>query len=230
MGDGLMPTITLPVVGTVERKWVWVGAATVAGLVAWSYWRKRSSTPVTVDEGVDGAPDAFVADGGASNVPGATGNATVTGANPEVIDTVSEWTADVVAKLSGAQWDVGYIYTTLGKWIAGETLNDPEKALVQAAVAAAGEPPGGPYPIKTALPTPTPTPTPAPVVPASVSVPLNVNLYDWTYQISQAYHIPYDLNIMRNLNPGISDYIKWLDTKPDKTPIFWKGTPPVRLR
>jgi len=158
-----MPTITLPMVGTIERKWVWVGAGTVAALVGWSYWRKRSNAPTTVVEGVDGTPDTFVPDGGQGNVPGQTGNASGSWDN-SVIDTVPEWTADVVAKLGLANWDSGYIYATIGKWIAGDTLTDPERSLVQAAVAAAGQPPGGPYPIRAALPTPAPTPTPAPYV------------------------------------------------------------------
>lgn len=79
---------------------------------------------------------------------------------------------------------------------------------------------------------PAPVPAPAPVVPSKVSVPLRVDLYDWTHKVALGYGIQYSLNIMRALNPGIDSYILWLDHGPGrpKTPIFHRGTPPVRIR
>jgi hypothetical protein len=162
-------TVTLPLVGTVPTKYVWVSAGLVAAVVGWSYWRKRSNSagPEPIIEGIDGA-EVPVGEDGWSNVPGSTGNASGAHDDAGVIDTVPEWTANVVGLLSSSDWDAGYVYTTLGKWLAGEPLSEPEKQLVMAALAAAGQPPGGPYPIKTAMPTvqaPPPVYTPPFAVP-----------------------------------------------------------------
>jgi hypothetical protein len=158
-----MATIDLPVIGPVDRKWVWIGGGTIAAFVAWSYYNNRSSDAPVIEEGVDGS-DVGLGDDGFGNRRGRTGDGT-TDQDNDVIDTVAEWTADVVEKLAATDWDTGYVYSTIGKWIAGEGLTTGEKTLVLAAIAASGQPPGGPYPIKTAQPTPTPTKPPKPPAP-----------------------------------------------------------------
>lgn len=153
-----MSTIDIPAIGPVDKKWVIAGGATVAVIVGYAYFRSsgRSGDDAPADGG-DPADDG-------TNAPGDTGDSSGSWSevDPDEIDTIQEWTADVVAKLSEANWDAQVVYATIGKWIAGEGLTAAEKLLVMAAIAAGGQPPGGPYPIKSATPIPTPTPDPDP--------------------------------------------------------------------
>lgn len=158
--------ITLPGIGPVDKKWVLAGGAAVVGIVGYAYFRRGSGaadTPETVQETPDAGGDIST-DSGYGNMPGATGNSngSWTQVDPDTIDTIQEWTADVVERLSGADWEPNFIYATLGKWFACEGLTEDEKRLVRAALVAGGTPPGGAPPIKSAIPTPTPTPTPPP--------------------------------------------------------------------
>lgn len=248
-----MATVDLPVVGTVDKKWLWIGGGTAAAVLAWAYYRRSQSGPTVIEEGIEGGVDPGGA--GWDNTPGRTGDSNRNEDN-DVIDTIPEWTEDVVRKLAATDWDTGFVYATIGKWIAGEGLTDNEVTLVRAAIAASGQPPGGPYPIKRAQPTPTPTPppppppppSPPPQPPASTGAPHNINLYDWVSGLNRDYP---GLNtsftkLFGNfrgdptaLNPDHRKYMKWLPTTPAKTPVFdpnWSGRqpplgiPPVRLR
>jgi len=240
-------TVDVPVVGNVDKKWLWIGGATLAAILGWAYYR-RSQAPTVIEEGIEG--NDFLTDDGSGNVPGQTGNSNTGGINPEVIDTLAEWTADVVQKLGVADWDTGFIYTTIGKWTAGEGLTISEKSLVLAAIAASGQPPGGPYPIKTAQPVPDPGPNPKPIPdpapvpgpgPSTVGAPLEVNLYDWAYQYGGFVKLfgSTDSGI-GSLNPGYRKYMRWDGPAGStKIPVFWSGwsgrtpplgIPPVRVR
>lgn len=242
-----MTTVDLPVVGNVDRKWLWIGGGTIAAVVAWAYYR-RSQTPATIEESIAG--NDFLTDDGSGNTRGRTGDSNVDDDGENVIDTVAEWTEEVVRKLAATDWDTGFVYATIGKWIAGEGLTQEEKTLVLAAIAAAGQPPGGPYPIKTGQPTPKPTPdppkpTPTPA-PTSVGAPHNINLYGWVDQLNRDYP-GLNTSFVRlfgnfrgdptALNPDHRKYMKWPGNP--KTPIFdpdWSGKqpplgiPPVRIR
>ena len=242
--------IKVPGVGAIPKKWLWGGAAVVGAVVAWSYWRARSNAPTVIEEGVDGA-DFPGLDG--PGVPGQTGNSSGQFGDPDVIDTVAEWTAAVTPKLEAAGFDPQMIALTIGKWIAGETLTDPEKQLVQAAIAMAGMPPGGPYPIKTALPgNPPPPPPPGndpppaqpalPPVGTTVGAPgPDVNVYTWTSNLNAQYPgLGLDLDRLRFLNPGMDKYLSWSGPAGStKIPTFnpnWSGKnpplgiPPMRIR
>lgn len=232
--------VDVPVVGNVDKKWLWIGGATLAGILAYAYY-KRSQAPTVIEEGIEG--NDFLTDDGSGNVPGGTGNSNVPNPNQEVIDTLAEWTADVVLKLGAADWDTGFIYTTIGKWTAGEGLVANEKALVLAAIAASGQPPGGPYPIKTAQPSnpgPDPGPGPGPNPdpgPTHVGAPLEINLYDWAHPYGGFVKLFGDNELgTGSLNPGYRKYMRWDGPAGStKIPKFHKwhptmGIPPVRVR
>jgi hypothetical protein len=248
-------TVELPAVGNVDKKWLWIGGGTVAAVLAYAYWKRSQEAAVPViEESVAG--NDFLTDDGSGNVPGRTGDSSGQYGQDDVIDTMQEWTADVVEKLGWADWNTGFIYTTIGKWIAGEGLTPAEKALVLAAIVASGQPPGGPYPIKTAIPAPgggdppPPPPPPPVVVPQTLSVPLEYNLYAWVDDINRTYGL--SLTFVRMfgsfkgdpsaLNPDARQYMRW-DNNPDgssvKLPKFYAGwpgggktlgIPPMRIR
>lgn len=238
-------TVDVPVVGNVDKKWLWIGGGTVAAILAWAYYR-RAQAPTTIEEAVDG--NDFLTDDGSGNVRGGTGNSNVSNPNTDVIDTLAEWTADVVLKLGSADWDTGFIYTTLGKWTSGEGLTTAEKALVLAAIAASGQPPGGPYPIKTAQPNPgggDPDPDPGggnpDPGPASVPAQHGVNLYTWAAPYGGFVKLFGDNELgLGSLNPGYRKYMRWDGPKGSTLiPSFWSGwsgrnpplgIPPVRVR
>lgn len=229
-------TIDVPVVGNVDKKWLWIGGGTLAAILAWAYYT-RSQAPTLIEESIEG--NDFLTDDGSGNSRGSTGNSNVD-ANPDVIDTLAEWTADVVQKLAAADWDTGFIYSTIGKWTAGEGLTADEKALVLAAIAASGQPPGGPYPIKTAQPTnPGPSdPGPSDPGPSTVGAPLGVNLYDWSAQYGGFVKLFGSTDSgAGSLNPGYRKYMEWetRDSQGNRIPRFHKwhptmGIPPVRIR
>lgn len=219
-----MKRVNVPGIGEVDSKWLWVGAAVVAAGVGWSYWRNQGSAGdgvEIIEEGIDGA-EVPVGDDGWGNRPGQTGDATGS-YGQDIIDTVPEWTAEVVSKLATADWDTGFVYTTIGKWIAGEGLTDAEKALVRAAIAAAGQPPGGPYPLNTALPGGSNPPPPPPAEqPATARAEAGVNLYEWANQYGGFVRLFGERKQDPNaLNPSLRDRMVWKGPKgTDLVPQF----------
>lgn len=164
------------------KKYVIVGAAAVAGVLGYAYWKNGTSGVETV--GV-GEPIEAAADDYESPLGNSGGNSTGNfpgNVDPDAIDTNAKWTQAAVEALEASGWERSATLTALGKYLSFKALSANEVTIVMAARAVQGEPPqGGPFPIKDALPNPT-VPAPAMKAPTSlkaVSVgPTSVTL-DW---------------------------------------------------
>lgn len=143
-----MSDVTLPAVGKVNRKWVWVGGAVAVTAAAWWWMRRGDQTEAAaVAEEAQYANDAITGTIGASGYanpnPGAVGYDSIdTGTNE--IDTAPEWTNQVTGILAELGYEPAFVSVTLGKYLAGAALTSEEANLVQTAWAYAGKPPGGP--------------------------------------------------------------------------------------
>lgn len=143
-----MPTVAVPVVGQVERKWLIGGGALVAVLVGYAYWRRRGSTsstgidPNAIDPltGLTYAAEAAQTSGYVNPNPGASGADTVTDTSTTAITTNVQWSNAVESALGGI-YDEAFITSTLGKYLAGQPLTSDEAMLVRAAWAFVGHPP-----------------------------------------------------------------------------------------
>lgn len=148
-----MATVTLPGVGTVDRKYVYAGGALVAGIVGYA-WFKHSTTQsadlgATADSTAD-ATDTGVTEagdyvdptfGGVSSMPVSSSQVDNT-----IIDTNGEWTAAAVEAMSNLGYDGIATSTALGKYLARKGLSASEADYVTTARGLVGDPPvGGPY-------------------------------------------------------------------------------------
>lgn len=140
-----MPTVDVPGVGPVEKKWVWGGLA-VAGSIAALYWFRRRNQSAS-------APDATIDP--LTGLPYSAENQPATGyVNPNPVQSVidstgavttnAEWTADVIGKLGNIGMDAGFVGAVLGKYLASQPLTLEEAAVVRTAWAFSGKPPQGP--------------------------------------------------------------------------------------
>lgn len=104
-------------------------------------------------------------------------------------------------------------------------------------------PPGPPGPPGTVPPAPPAGGSPPPLqIPTTVSVPLNKNLYEWVNELNAGYPgldtsfvkmFGSKKNDPKALNPKARDYMKWQNpSRPGDPliPIFYRGTPPMRIR
>jgi LysM domain. len=159
-------TLNIPKIGPVKTNYV-VAAVAVAGTyVGYRWWKSRTTEPVVVD------PSSGSSDFVNPNPQIPTDDiSTVT--NPNVGDqptTNAEWTTKAIADMQNIGFEPGFVATTLGKYLSGESLTVAEAALVRAAIAMEGEPPDGALPIRVGVitnpvppsPAPKPTPKPAP--------------------------------------------------------------------
>ncbi len=162
-GGAASKTVELPGFGKVKRVYVFGAVAAVAVIVAVAYWRRSQgggggevATDYYADlrTGSDTGSDAY--EGAKDSVTGDSGSAAYD-AIPKTPTTDQEWTAAVVNSLT--HYEPGYLYGVLGKYLARQPITTDEAAVVRAAWAAIGRPPGGQQ-IITAAETSTPgTPT-----------------------------------------------------------------------
>jgi hypothetical protein len=137
--------VKLPVIGPVNRQWVFIGTALIIGIVGYAWWSRTRS----VAEDTGGVlPEDIPED----RIPPPTTVGTQDFTSEEaqaIISTNVEWYTAAVDYLSGqGGYDFGFTTVTLGKFLARRQLSESEANLVQAAKGAVGEPPlGGPWPI-----------------------------------------------------------------------------------
>lgn len=132
--------ITLPVVGTFDRRWLLAAGGAVAVVVGAAYLRQRAN-PAVVPE-VDPATGSE-ADGGLYENPAPV---TQDDAGAGQFWTVHAWVEDVAQRL-GQLYEPSWVVTVLGRWLAGQPLTNDEADLVRSALALRGDPPGGAPPI-----------------------------------------------------------------------------------
>lgn len=133
------PTTNVPGVGPVKRQWLFVGAAVVAVIVGYAYYKRRNrSGPSTVYDPATGTPAADL--GGYQN-PAPTSPPSGVVDDPNVISNNDEWSRVAVDRLVSAGWNAQYAATVIGKYLAGQQLTTEEADLIRAAYALAGYPP-----------------------------------------------------------------------------------------
>lgn len=170
-------TVKIPGVGPVKKSWAVVGVAVVGGIVGWAWWNRSASPADTAEPAIDpatGLPvDSSPSVDTYTNPDPRVTDDTISVGTPAAIVTNQDWVADVQEKLGNTGYDVVFVTTTLGKYLAKTPLSKEEGSLVQTAWAVSGYPPDGPrtftYATSTSTPgggtgtgTPKPTPTPTP--------------------------------------------------------------------
>lgn len=160
-----MPTMKIPGIGPVEKKWVYVAGAAVAGIVGYAYWNKSRAeaaesevTDYTEGPGyaMDSGVDEYVNPGGSQD--------------PVEEDYVSapttnlEWSQKAVSILIDTGYDPIEASLAVGRYMARQDLSSTQANMIRAASAQLGPPPTGSYPITITPGTTTPTPTPIKLV------------------------------------------------------------------
>jgi hypothetical protein len=152
-------TVKLPVLGPVNRNWVYIGGALIVGIVGYAWWTRTRPS---------GAEEVLPEDIPQERQPPPTIVGTQdfdTGEVRAIINTNAEWYTSAVEYLvSTGGFDFTFATITLGKFLARRELTEQEANLVQAAKGAVGEPPqGGPWPIiRAGAPGPSTSPPVAP--------------------------------------------------------------------
>lgn len=141
-------TVQVPAVGRVKKQYVIAGAALVAGIVGYAYWRAAQAPadlPAYTEEDVisDGVTDT------AGGVAGGSANSGGTSVdNSTTPDTDAEWVQLSRDALAGV-FDDAALSIALGRYIGRESLTAAQADMVRAAIGSIGYPPGGKYPIDT---------------------------------------------------------------------------------
>lgn len=157
-------TVTLPGVGKIKKRNLYIALAIVAGIAGYAwfvYLRSGAPTDTTTTETPepDYIPDDVGGGGGYYYGSGAGGGGGVIG---DAIATNAQWFTTAMEALEAAGWDAQAAATALGKYLQKAALNPSEVTMVQVALAAAGPPPeGGPYTLVTGGNPPTPSGKPA---------------------------------------------------------------------
>lgn len=144
-----MTDVHIPGIGDVDQRYVVGGAALVAGIVGYAWWKNGTAAPADVPayNGGDVSGD-LVTDipGGAAGAPANSGGAAHDSSTTP--DTDAEW-AQMAADALESSYELKAISTALGRYLTGQTLTAQQETIVRAAIAYMGYPPGGHYPIKT---------------------------------------------------------------------------------
>lgn len=160
-------TVNIPKLGPVKKVYLYAGAAAVAGVVGYAYWRSaQAGADASVATGTgDDTSGAFTPGGGAAGAGdgfGGSDGGTDTTIGDDLITTNAQWYAKAYQAMAEV-FDPAAVATALGKYLARSGLTPTEVTIVQGALAAAGNPPtGGPYAT-------IPATNPAPSIPGAVT-------------------------------------------------------------
>lgn len=149
-----MAQMTLPGIGPVDRKYVYVGAAGVLGIVGYVWWtgRQANAGAAATDTPADTGGEAALGD--PSNVPATDYVPPVVQTPPPVVNDGgvitdnATWARAAVAALTDVGADTTSAASAIGRYLAGLGLSPAAADLVRQAVALVGNPPVGDHPIK----------------------------------------------------------------------------------
>jgi hypothetical protein len=162
----------IPGIGPVEKKWVYVGGALVAGIVGYAYWNKArvsnaeseiSDYTTDPDYAMDSGVDEYVNPGGSQPPVVVDENAAPT--------TNAEWSKQAAEYLTETGYEPLTVAAALGLFFARQPLSKLQVEIIRAAEGRLGPPPVGTYPVTPTpdAPPPTPTPTPKLTAPTGLS-------------------------------------------------------------
>lgn len=148
-------TVNLPILGQTRTRYVYIGGAALAVVVAWAWIahaRRKSSGEIAFDPTTgsvtgSGLYQNPVPDGPESSQPVES---------VPVIDTNAEWGTAAVEALSAAGWDRQFAAIAIGKYLSESPLTTEEANAVRAAWGMLGKPPVNPPVIHMATSTSTP--------------------------------------------------------------------------
>jgi hypothetical protein len=227
-----MPTVTIPGVGPVERRWVIGVGVGVGGYVLYRYWKAAHATPAADASLIDpqtGLPYATenLSGGGYVNPNPVTSVDTSTG---NEVRTNQEWVSAVTADLTtNAGMDPSWVSSVLGDYLARQPLTSDQAATVRQAWAFRGKPPEGPdtYALATGTSTPgggSTDPTPA-TAGVSAGAPVVATISGWQ---AQGWNVT--LDGLEALNSGlVISNIRW-DQHGNRAGDTWVASRTYRLK
>lgn len=136
-------TVNLPIFGTVQKRYVYIGGAVVVVIVggAWAmHLRRRSSGEISYDPATGSVTGSGLYDNPVPDGP-ESGQAVET---VPVIDTNAEWGQAAVEALGSAGWDRQFAAIAIGKYLSESPLTMEEANAVRAAWGILGKPPVNP--------------------------------------------------------------------------------------
>lgn len=150
-------SIKLPGIGPANKKVVMVVGGAGAAYVLWRYWQARQASatsdtaaqdPGMTDAGTLPSVSGAVSPSNSYGLPDASG-ATGTDAYGFHGTTNSQWSQYALTQLSAAsdRWPYADIVEALGQYLNNRPLTTTQQAIVQAAIAVAGNPPEGTHPL-----------------------------------------------------------------------------------
>jgi hypothetical protein len=156
-----MPTMNVPGIGNVEKKYVYISAAGVAGFVGYMYWRNRqanasastdtSTTDTsTTDTGASDLgstfdPSAYSYDySGSAPTYQAPINQTIPVTSNQQITTDAAWDSAAIAQAGDMGADPAALSSALGRFLAGLCVSNAQADLVRQAEGMLGRPPQSP--------------------------------------------------------------------------------------
>jgi hypothetical protein len=133
-------------VGTVQRRWVYIGGGLVVVIVGYAYLARRRSASAAPT--IDPATGSLAGGGYVNPVPDAVGGSAAVDSTPDSIDTNSAWVLQVLGDLESLGWDAQFAASALGKYLAGSPVTSDELNLIRTARGLRGNPPeGAPEPL-----------------------------------------------------------------------------------
>jgi hypothetical protein len=154
----MMPTVNIPGLGSVEKKYVYIGAAGIAGFVGFMYYRSRQTGDATTsDTTTDPTTDPTAFDPGASDF-GAYGydlsgstptyqapvNQIIPVTSDQQITTDAAWDSAAVSRADEIGVEGGALASALGRFLAGLCLTESQADMVRSVEGLLGRPPQSP--------------------------------------------------------------------------------------